>query len=105
MAKQKIRPFDAGDGVRWGAAVTLTGASNALVVFRHPQGDSARRDRYAWYLSSGPESRSVTARLDPKQVMGALTDADLARLFRRSMPISAAAAPRVRVPERPLREA
>ena len=103
MAKQKMRPFETNDGVRWGAAVTLTGASNAMVVFHHPQpqGDSTRRDRYAWYLSSGPESRSVTARLDARKVLDSLTDADLARLFRRSMPISADAAPRVRVHDRP----
>src|SRR5688572_23381862 len=97
-----MRPFVTEDGERWGAAVTLTGASNAMVEFRHPdpQGDSALRDRYAWHLSNGPESRSVTARLDAKKVLDSLTDADLARLFRRSMPISAAPPPRVRVSDR-----
>lgn len=103
MAKQKMRAFETSDGERWGALVTITGASNAMVVFRHPdpQGVSGRGDRYAWHLSNGPESRSVTARLDAGKVLDSLTDADLARLFRRSMPISAAAPPRARVPERP----
>jgi hypothetical protein len=59
-----------------------------MVIFRHPNGSSARLDRYNWFISNGPEARSVTARLSPKKVLEALTDAELARLFRRSMPIS-----------------
>ena len=59
-----------------------------MVIFRHPNGRSARLDRYNWFISQGPEARSVTSRLAPKKVLESLTDLDLARLFRRSMPIS-----------------
>ena len=59
-----------------------------MVVFVHPDPNSSMRNRYAWWISSGPESRDVTARMTPKQVMAALDPAEIARLFRRSMPIS-----------------
>jgi hypothetical protein len=63
-------------------------ASNAMVVFRHPGGDSSGFDRYAWHQWHGPEARSVTSRVSPDSVMKVLTDDVLALLFRRSMPIS-----------------
>ncbi len=59
-----------------------------MVTFRHPDGQSARLDRYNWYLSHGPEARSVTSRLSARKVLDSLDDAALARLYRRSMPIS-----------------
>ena len=68
----------------------LTGASNAMVIFHHPDGRTARKNRYAWYVADTPEARSVTARLDAEAVQQAITDEQLARLFRRSMLISAA---------------
>lgn len=83
-----MRYFDAPDGTRYGVSVSNPGASNAIVVFRHPDGSMASRDRYAWYINHGPEARSVTARLKKDQVLDALEDADLARLFRRSMPVT-----------------
>jgi hypothetical protein len=84
------RSYESADGVRWGVEVTLPGASNAMVVFHHPGGRTARRDRYNWYNAQVPEARSVTARLDPDAVLASITDAELALLFRRSMLISAA---------------
>jgi hypothetical protein len=83
-----MREFRSPDGIIWGVDVTLPGSSNAMVLFRHPNGRSARLDRYNWFLSNGPEARSVTSRLLPKQILESLTDADVARLFRRSMAIS-----------------
>ena len=83
-----MRFFDAPDGTRYGVSVSNPGASNAIVVFRHPDGDAASRDRYAWYINHGPEARSVTARMKEAQVLEGLTDADLVRLFRRSMPVT-----------------
>jgi len=83
-----MRDFRSPDGIIWGVDVTLPGSSNAMVLFRHPNGRSARLDRYNWFLSNGPEARSVTSRLLPKQILESLTDADIARLFRRSMSIS-----------------
>ena len=82
------REFASADGVLWVVGVQLAGASNAMVLFRHPDGASSRQDRYAWYINHGPEARSVTARLSPEKVLESLGDADLARLFRRSMRVS-----------------
>jgi hypothetical protein len=83
-----MKDFRSPDGLHWKVEVTAPGASNAMVIFHYPDGRSARRDRYAWYITSGPEARSVTARLSPHEVLDALSDRDLSRLFRRSMPIS-----------------
>jgi hypothetical protein len=83
-----MRYFEAPDGIRWSVEARSPGASNVMIVFRHPDGRSSRRNRYAWYVWPGAEARDVTARLGRAQVMEHLTDADLARLFRRSMPVS-----------------
>ena len=82
------RAFRAPDGHTWSAEVRLPSASNAMVVFVHPDPSTTSRNRYAWHQSDGPEARDVRARLGAQQVLDVLTDADLARLFRRSMPIS-----------------
>jgi len=87
MARQ-IRPFRGPDGTHWGVEVQVPGASNAMIVFHHPGGRTARLDRYAWEIWSGPESRSVTSRVPIEKVMQGLTDDKLALLFRRSMPVS-----------------
>jgi hypothetical protein len=76
------------DGVLWVVDVDLPGSSNAMVLFYHPGGKSGRMDRYAWYISSGPEARSVTSRLACAKVLDSLADADLEKLYRRSMKIS-----------------
>jgi hypothetical protein len=76
------------DGIDWAVDVDLPGSSNAMVVFRHPNGGSARLDRYNWYLSNGPEARSVTSHLSKSKVLDSLDDQALARLYRRSMRIS-----------------
>jgi hypothetical protein len=85
--RSATRAFAGPGGRTWGAEVRVPGASNAMVVFLDPEGVAAR-NRYAWHVVAGPEARDVTARLIAQQVLDALTDADLARLFRRSMPIS-----------------
>lgn len=66
----------------------MPGASNAMIVFHHPAGKTARNDRYAWINWSGPESRSVTSRVSAERVLEKLDDENLAGLFRRSFPIS-----------------
>jgi hypothetical protein len=83
-----MRTYRSPDGIVWKVKVDLPGSSNAMVIYRHPNGQSARLDRYNWFLSHGPEARSVTSRLSPDKVLESLTEGDLARLFRRSMPIS-----------------
>lgn len=87
-AKHDMKTYTSPDGITWGVDVDLPGSSNAMVIFRHPNGASARMDRYNWHISHGPEARSVTSRLSPAKVLDALDDAELARLFRRSMRIS-----------------
>ena len=89
----EIREFTGPDGTRWGAEVKVPGSSNAMVVFHHPGGRTARLDRYAWHQWYGPEARSVTGSLKVGAVMKALTPGVLALLFRRSMPISAGTTP------------
>jgi hypothetical protein len=80
--------FTSPDGVIWKVVVQSPGSSNAMVMFRHPDGESSRKDRYNWYISKGPEARSVTSRLSPQKVLDSLDDATLAQLFRRSMRVS-----------------
>lgn len=88
-----IREFVGPDGTRWGVQVKVPGASNAMIVFRHPGGKSARLDRYAWHQWLGPEAHSVTGSLSKEAVMNVLTPPVVSLLFRRSMPISAGKTP------------
>ena len=78
------------DGTVWRVKISNVGASNAIVLFQHPDGETTRKDRYNWYISKGPEAKSVTSRLDPKKVADGLTGEDVELLFRRSMPVSRA---------------
>jgi hypothetical protein len=80
--------YRSADGTAWRVKISNVGASNAIVLFQHPDGESTRRDRYNWYLSRGPEAKSVTGRLDPKKIAESLTSEDVELLFRRSMPVS-----------------
>ena len=84
----RSRTWRSPDGILWVVDVDLPGSSNAMVLFYHPGGKSARMDRYAWYISNGPEARSVTSRLAKGKVLESLSDEDLSRLYRRSMKIS-----------------
>ncbi len=83
-----MKTYRSADGTTWNVIVQSPGSSNAMVVFRHPDGQSSRLDRYNWYISNGPESRSVTSRLVPDKVLEHLNATELAVLFRRSMPVS-----------------
>lgn len=79
--------YSAPDGIQYTVQVAAPASSNAVVYFRHPDGSHARLDRYNWYISHGPEARSVTSRLNPKLVEQSLDQETLAHLFRRSMPV------------------
>jgi hypothetical protein len=83
-----MKTFTSPDGTTWNVSVTSPGSSNAIVMFRHPDGRNSRLDRYNWFISQGPEARSVTSRLDTERVLDQLDDATLLRLFQRSMPVS-----------------
>ena len=87
---KKTKSFTAPDGTTWGVKIQSPGASNAMILFRHPDGGSSRLDRYNWVISTGPEARSVTARLDPDRVLDQLEPHEIGRLFARSMPVSRA---------------
>jgi hypothetical protein len=92
MAKQSAtaRVFTSPDGVRWSVEARSPTASNIMIFFHHPDARSSSLNRYAWLLWHGPEARTVTARIDPAAAMQSLGDDEVARLFRRSMPISTA---------------
>lgn len=83
-----IRPFQGPDGTRWGVELKLPGSSRIMVMFYHPNGKTARLDRYAWYNWSGPESRSVTSRINSEAAVKKISDDALRRLFRRSAPVA-----------------
>ena len=84
-----MRAYRSPDGTHWGVEARAPGASNIMVVFRHPDASTSRLNRYAWINWKGMESRDVAARLDEKAALEGLSDAEIARLFRRSMPIAA----------------
>lgn len=84
-----MRAFTSPDGVHWGVQARAPGASNVMIVFHYPDKVSARRNRYAWLNWEGAEARNVTARLEEKKIIESLDEEDIARLFRRSMPIAA----------------
>jgi hypothetical protein len=80
--------FRAPDGTEWNVQVQLPSSSNAMVLFRHPDGASSHRDRYNWYLHDGPSARNVTTRLSPADVLASLDQAKIAKLFSRSIAVS-----------------
>ena len=83
-----MKTYKAPDGTEWSVKVQLHSTSNALVLFRHPDGESSHRDRYNWFLSDGPESKNVTTSVTPEAVEAKLDPATLARLFGRSVAVS-----------------
>lgn len=83
-----MKSLTAPDGTTWGVNIQSPGSSNAMIMFRHPDGRTSRLDRYNWVITNGPESRSVTARLEPARVLEQLDDVAIKRLFARSMPVS-----------------
>ena len=82
-----MRAHQSADGTLWGLDVKVPTHSSAMVVFKHPGGETSRRDRYAWYNAHSPEAHDPRARLSAKDVLKALTDREIAMLFRRSMPV------------------
>jgi len=85
------RSYTSPDGTSWTVEIVLPGATNAMIMFEHPDGATSRRDRYNWVNIAGPGARNVTSRAEAAAVMRELTDVQIALLFRRSMPISTAA--------------
>ena len=82
-----MRTYQSPDGIRWKVVVQLPSHSSAMLVYQHPDGQSSKLDRYAWINSM--QVTDPGERLAAKDVMERLTDQDIARLFRRSLMISA----------------
>ena len=82
-----MREYRSPDGLTWKVLVQLPSHSGAMLVYQHSDGQSSKLDRYAWINSE--KTTDPRERLTSKAVLDALTDADLARLFRRSMMVSA----------------
>lgn len=88
------RAYRSPDGVEWTLEVELPGTTSALVLFRHPDGRSARQDRYNWYQAQPDQIPGGGHRVRPADVLASLTDAQIAMLYRRSMRVSSADDPR-----------
>ena len=84
---KNMKSFETADGTRWGVEVQLPGSSSTNIVFHHPDPGTSRKDRYARLQWRGPDASDVTAHLSAAKVMATLSDAMMADLFRRSMPI------------------
>jgi hypothetical protein len=84
----KRRVYVGPDGIPWRVEMKNPGASNAQLIFQHPDATKTRENRYAHYLARGPESQNVTGMVDTRAALETLDDTALARLFRRSMVIA-----------------
>lgn len=62
--------------------------SGALVIFHHPGGETSRFNRYAWINARSADVQDPRARLEASTLDSALDERAMARLFRRSMPVS-----------------
>lgn len=80
--------FRSPDAAEWRVEVRSPSFSNAIVVFHKLSGPGSVATRYSWYQHAGAESRDVAARLDTRRLAESLTEEQLARLFRNSMPIT-----------------
>ena len=76
------------DGLTWKVLVKLPSHSSAMLVFQHPDGRSSAGDRYAWLNVSGATALNPRERLSARDLLEKITDAEIARLFRRSMVVS-----------------
>ena len=85
--KKRTREYTTPDGLTWKVLVKLPSHSSAMLVYQHPDGQSSKLDRYAWINSA--KTTDPRERLSDKTVLEALSDDDIARLFRRSMMVSA----------------
>jgi len=83
-----MRVWQSPEGINWVIDVDLPGSSNAMVIFRHPGRADGRLDKYNWFISNGPEARSVTSHLSKAKILEALGERELSTLYRRSMRIS-----------------
>ena len=88
MAKKAAREYRSPDGLTWKVLVKLPSHSSAMLAFQHPDGRSSAGDRYAWMNISSATAMNPREQLSAESLMESLTDAEIARLFRRSMVVS-----------------
>jgi len=92
-AIKDMKSYKAGDGTNWGVDVQLPSSSSVLVVFHHPDGRTARKDRYAWLNWQGAEANNAASSVSLDKVRASLDDATIRALFTRSMIIGAGKGP------------
>jgi hypothetical protein len=83
-----MREYRSPDGLTWKVLVKLPSHSSAMLIFQHPDGRSSAGDRYAWLNVPGPTALNPRERLSATDLLEKITDAEIARLFRRSMGVS-----------------
>ena len=76
-----MTPYRSPDGTWWGAEVRMPSHSGAMVIFHHPTGETTMNVRSA--VAQDPRER-----LSASTLAASLTDGELAKLFRRSAPVS-----------------
>ena len=82
-----MKTYRSSDGTVWHVHVEVPSHSSALIRFAYPAGGTGRRDRYAWLNARGPHVNDARSRLQPAATLESLNERELARLFRRSMPV------------------
>ena len=82
-----MRSFAASDGATWKVDVKLPSHSSALLVFQHTAGQSVAGDRYAWLNVNSARVSDPRERLSAKDLLEGMSDAEILRLFRRSMAV------------------
>lgn len=81
-------PFRGPDGTWWGTEVCMPSHSSALVIFHHPTGETARLNRYVSVNVRDMKAQDPRQCLTKETVTKALSSREIARLFRRSVPVS-----------------
>jgi hypothetical protein len=82
-----MRPYSTPEGATWNVDVKLPSHSGAMLVFQHAGGQSVAADRYAWINAALEATTDPRERLKAGTMLDGLSDAEIARLFRRSMAV------------------
>ncbi|HEX9564948.1 MAG TPA: hypothetical protein VF981_13285 [Gemmatimonadaceae bacterium] len=83
-----MRAFQAPSGATWNVDVKLPSHSGAMLVFQHAGGQSMAGDRYAWINAGAAIVSDPRERLSATSLLESMSQAEIARLFRRSMAVS-----------------
>ena len=86
--KRTLIPYRSPDDTLWGVEVVLPSHSGAMVIFHHPTGETARLNRYAWVNVRAAQAQDPREHLDQAAISASLGEREVARIFRRSSPIS-----------------